>query len=44
MGLLLAVLPADAAPDTILYFAVGQFPIYILPAALAGFYRRLSRR
>ena len=40
MGLLLAVLPAGSAPDAILFFALGQLPIYILPALLAPLYRR----
>jgi len=41
MGLILAVLPGDIDPDTVLYFAMGQFPIYILPALLKPFYGRL---
>jgi BASS family bile acid:Na+ symporter len=40
MGLLLAVLPAGAASDAALFFAVGQLPIYILPALLGPLYRR----
>jgi BASS family bile acid:Na+ symporter len=40
MGLLLAVLPADSAPDVLLFFALGQLPIYILPAVLGPAYRR----
>lgn len=40
MGLLLAVLPAGAAPDAMLFFAVGQLPIYVLPALLGPLYRR----
>lgn len=40
MGLLLAVLPAGAAPDAVLFFALGQLPIYMLPALLAPLYRR----
>lgn len=43
MGLLLAVLPAGAELDTVMYFAVAQLPIYILPALLAPLYRRLAR-
>lgn len=39
MGLLLAVLPAGAAPDAVLFFAVGQLPVYILPALLGPLYR-----
>ncbi len=41
MALLLAVLPAGVDPDIPLYFALGQLPIYILPAVLTPLYRRL---
>ncbi len=41
MGLLLAVLPAGLHPDIALYFALAQFPIYILPAFLKPLYGRL---
>lgn len=41
LGLLLAILPASADPGLALFFILGQFPIYILPAALAPLYRRL---
>ncbi|GAA0587343.1 hypothetical protein [Caenispirillum bisanense] len=41
MALLLAVLPAGVDADVPLYFALGQFPIYILPALLTPLYRRL---
>ncbi|WP_404383862.1 hypothetical protein [Caenispirillum salinarum] len=41
MALLLAVLPAGVHPDVPLYFALGQFPIYILPAVLTPLYQRL---
>lgn len=44
MGLLLAVLPAEAAPDAMLFFAVAQLPIYILPALLGPAYRRWLAR
>ncbi len=43
MAMLLAVLPASSDPDVLLYFALGQFPIYILPGALAPLYRRLLK-
>ncbi len=44
MGLLLAVLPVDSVPDALLFFALAQLPIYILPAALRPAYNRwLSR-
>lgn len=41
MALLLAVLPAGVDPDIPLYFALGQLPIYVMPALLAPLYRRL---
>ena len=41
MGLLLVVLPAGPHPDIALYFALAQFPIYILPALLKPLYGRL---
>ena len=41
MGLLLAVLPAGLHPDVALYFALAQFPIYILPVLLKPLYARL---
>ena len=44
LALLLAVLPASTHPDVLLFFAVGQFPIYILPAVLTPVYRRLVAR
>lgn len=44
MALLLAVLPADVHPDVPLYFALGQFPIYLLPALLTPVYRRVAFR
>ncbi len=43
VGLLLAVLPASADPLLTLFFILGQFPIYVLPAALAPVYRRLLK-
>lgn len=44
MGLLLAVLPQTAAPDTLLYFAVAQIPIYTLPAILLPMYNGFLKR
>jgi BASS family bile acid:Na+ symporter len=41
MGLLLAALPATSDFDTLLYFAVAQLPIFVLPALLLPVYRRL---
>ena len=43
MGILLAVLPADSAPDALLFFALAQLPIYMLPAVLGPVYRRWLR-
>jgi len=39
MGILLAVLPAATAADTLMFFAVAQIPMYVLPALLAPLYR-----
>lgn len=44
MGLLLAVLPETTAPDTLLYFAVAQIPLYTLPALLSPMYNALLIR
>ncbi len=41
LAILLAALPADADPDIPLFFALGQFPIYITPALMRPLYRRL---
>lgn len=41
MGLLLAALPTEGNFDILLFFAVAQIPMYMLPALLLGFYRRL---
>ncbi len=43
MGLLLAVLPESSAPDTLLYFAVAQIPMYTLPALLSPVYNALLK-
>jgi len=40
MALWVAVLPA-MHPDVFLYFAMAQFPIYLLPAIMARVYQRL---
>ena len=42
-GILLAVLPAGADPDTFLFFAAAQPPIFMLPALMTPLYRRLLR-
>ena len=44
MGLLLAVLPETSAPDTLLYFAVAQIPMYTLPALLSPMYNAMLQR
>ncbi len=41
MGLLLAAFPPGTDFDVVLYFAVAQLPMYMLPAVLLPFYRRL---
>ena len=41
MGLLLAALPPGTDFDVLLYFAVAQLPIFMLPAVLLPLYRRL---
>ncbi|RDD60911.1 hypothetical protein [Ferruginivarius sediminum] len=41
MGLLLATMPADSEFDVLLFFAVGQFPIFMLPAILLPIYRKI---
>ena len=45
MGVLLAVLPADSVADVLLFFALAQIPIYVLPVMLGPLYRhRLEAR
>jgi len=41
MGLVLTALGDNADPDTALYFAMAQFPMYTLPAVTLPLYRRL---
>ncbi|MCP5366941.1 MAG: hypothetical protein H6907_05630 [Hyphomicrobiales bacterium] len=41
MAILLAVLPADVDPDVTLYLAIGQIPMYVMPALLLPLYRRI---
>ena len=41
MGLLLAVLPANADPALFLFIATVQFPIYMMPSLLRPIYGRL---
>lgn len=44
MGLVAAVLADKLAPDTLVFFAIGQLPIYILPALLAPAYRAVLEK
>ena len=44
LGVILAMMPANADPDMLLYFAAGQFPIYIMPAVLKPIMLRLVGR
>ncbi len=39
MAIIIAILPAAIDPDILLYFAMMQFPIYLLPVAQVSFYR-----
>lgn len=41
LAIILAVLPPDVDPDVLLFFAVGQFPIYIMPLLLRPVINRL---
>ncbi|ANK82912.1 MAG: hypothetical protein TEF_20475 [Rhizobiales bacterium NRL2] len=43
MGLVLVTLSDKADPDTAMFFAVGQLPMYTLPALLTPLYRRLLK-
>ena len=43
LAIILAVLPASVDPDLPLFFAVGQFPIYIMPLILKPVFRKLLR-
>lgn len=42
MGVVMAALAGQAPFEVLLFFAVGQFPIYILPWALSPVYRKLG--
>lgn len=41
LAIILAVLPPNVDPDVPLFFAVGQFPIYIMPLVLSPIINRL---
>ena len=40
MGIILVALADKADFDTVMFFALGQLPMYMLPALLAPIYRR----
>jgi BASS family bile acid:Na+ symporter len=42
MGLVLVALAGEAPFDTVMFFALGQIPMYTLPALLMPFYRRVA--
>lgn len=44
MGLLVAALGAGVPPTTFLFFAIAQFPIYLLPWLLRGVAARIRRK
>ncbi|MGO4406033.1 hypothetical protein AB4Z10_17425 [Bosea sp. RAF48] len=44
MGLLVAALGAGVSPTTFLFFALAQFPIYLLPWLLGGIAARIRRK
>ncbi|MFJ5368715.1 hypothetical protein ACIPIA_05765 [Bosea sp. CER48] len=44
MGLLVAALGAGVSPTTFLFFALAQFPIYLLPWLLGGIAGRIRRK
>lgn len=44
MGLLLAALPAGRDADVLLYFAIAQLPMYMLPVTMMPLYKRLLGR
>ncbi len=43
MGILLAVLPATTHPDVLIFFALAQLPVFMLPAMLAPLYKGIMR-
>ena len=44
MGMIVAALGAGVSPSTFLYFALAQFPIYLMPWLLGGVASRIRRR
>jgi BASS family bile acid:Na+ symporter len=43
MGMIVAALGAGVPPSTFLFFALAQFPIYLMPWLLSGFAGRIRR-
>jgi BASS family bile acid:Na+ symporter len=43
LAVVIAVLPAGVHPDILLYFAMMQFPIYMLPALQVPLYRQVLK-
>jgi len=43
MGIVLIALAYEAPFDTVMFFALGQIPMYMLPALLMPLYRRVAR-
>lgn len=44
MGLMLAALPAERDADVLLFFAIAQLPMYMLPIVMVPVYKRLLNR
>lgn len=44
MGLMLAALPPERDADVLLFFAIAQLPMYMLPIAMVPLYKRLLNR
>lgn len=44
MGLMLAALPAERDADVLLFFAIAQLPMYMLPIVMVPLYKRLLNR
>lgn len=44
MGLMLAALPAERDADVLLFFAIAQLPMYMLPIVMMPLYKRLLSR
>jgi BASS family bile acid:Na+ symporter len=44
MGIILVALADKADFDIVMFFALGQLPMYMLPALLAPLYRHAVRR